>query len=58
MSYRLLVRIIALIVNCLTLQIYLLRKEEIPREKIWYLFLCGLCLFIEAILTIVVLYHN
>ena len=42
----------------LMMLIYLMKKDEISRDKMWYIFLFGFCLFIEGVLTTVVLYSD
>ncbi|XP_065062864.1 uncharacterized protein LOC135689542 [Rhopilema esculentum] len=39
------------------LLIFLIKKDDFPKEKTWFVFFVGFCIFIEAVLTNVVLYN-
>ena len=38
-------------------QIRLIRTEELPREKLWFLYFVGGCVILECIFTDVALYN-
>ena len=40
------------------LQVVFIRKEELPREKMWFLYFVGGCVILECIFTDVLLYNK
>ena len=38
--------------------LYWSKTGELPTEKLWFLYFVGICIFLEAIFTDVLLYHR